>query len=167
VVTEWFETFKKDDYARSGNTVNEDFILPEGTFITPSSLARALLWLSCPSVRLRDANATQPSSSAGPIMLGEEPAPHSLEPQFRRLGLSTYLVRGVPTLKAPHTVCKAGDTLNANQVQILKLFMKQMATVRLRFPPPYRTSLSMFAVLMMLVMLGRCSSRLCRNLGCS
>ena len=65
-------------------------------------------------------------------MLGEVTAPHSLEPQFRRLGLSTYLVRGVPTLKAPHTVCKAGDTLNANQVQILKLFMKPLATVRRR-----------------------------------
>lgn len=67
-------------------------------------------------------------------MLGEEAAPHSLEPQFRRLGLSTYLVRGVPTLKAAHTVCKAGDTLNANQVQILKLFMKPMATVRSASP---------------------------------
>lgn len=63
-------------------------------------------------------------------MLGEETAPHSLEPQFRRLGLSTYLVRGVPTLKAPHTVCKAGDALNANQVQLLKLFLKTFATVR-------------------------------------
>lgn len=94
MVTEWFETFKKDDFARSGNTVHEDFVLPEG-----------------------------------PIMMGEEPAPHSLEPQFRKLGLSTYLIKGVPSLKAPHTVCKKGDALNANQVQLLKLFVKPMATV--------------------------------------
>lgn len=62
-------------------------------------------------------------------MMDDAPAPHSLEPQFRKLGLSTYLVKGVPTLKAPHTVCKPGDTLNPNQVNLLKLFGKQFATV--------------------------------------
>lgn len=62
-------------------------------------------------------------------MIGEDPAPHSLEPQFRKLGLSTSLNRGVPTLGAPHVVCKKGDTLNANQVQLLKLFVKPLATV--------------------------------------
>ncbi|KAI5481835.1 mRNA turnover protein 4 like protein [Pseudohyphozyma bogoriensis] len=97
VVTEWFESFKKDDFARSGNVVDEDFILP-----------------------------------TGPIMLGEDPAPHSLDPQFRKLGLVTSMVRGVPTLNAPHTVCKKGDTLNANQVQLLKLFLKPLATFQIK-----------------------------------
>lgn len=63
-------------------------------------------------------------------MLGEEVAPHSIEPQLRKLGLATSLIRGVPTLSAPHVVCKNGDKLNANQVQLLKLLVKPMATVR-------------------------------------
>ncbi|KAM0788017.1 hypothetical protein ACM66B_006216 [Microbotryomycetes sp. NB124-2] len=98
VVLEWFEDFKKPDFARSGNKVNESFELPEGPIV---------------------------------LQEGEGPAPHSLEPQFRKLGLSTYLVKGVPTLKAPHTVCKKGDTLNANQVNLLKLFNKQFATFQI------------------------------------
>jgi mRNA turnover protein 4 len=57
-------------------------------------------------------------------------APHSMEPQLRKLGLVSSLVRGVPTLKAPHTICKAGDTLDANQAHLLKLFNRPMATVR-------------------------------------
>jgi mRNA turnover protein 4 len=71
-------------------------------------------------------------------MMGEETAPHSLEPQFRKLGLSTHLTRGVPTLNADHTVCKKGDTLNSNQVNLLKLFGKPLATVS------FRRSLSVF-----------------------
>jgi len=95
VVTEWFESFKKRDFARTGNKATETFELP-----------------------------------AGPILINDEPAPHSLEPQFRKLGLSTSLLKGVPTLNAPHTVCSEGDTLNPNQVNLLKLFGKTFATVR-------------------------------------
>jgi mRNA turnover protein 4 len=47
-----------------------------------------------------------------------EPFPHSMEPQLRKLGLTTRLDRGVPTLDVEHTVCKEGDTLNAQQVCI-------------------------------------------------
>lgn len=74
---------------------------------------------------------------AGPIKINDDPAPHSLEPQFRKLGLSTSLLKGVPTLNAPHTVCKKGDTLNPNQVNLLKLFGKTFATVRLALSVPY------------------------------
>jgi hypothetical protein len=63
-------------------------------------------------------------------MLDEgSPAPHSMEPQLRKLGLTSSLVRGVPTLSAPHTICKAGETLDPNQAHLLKLFNKPMATV--------------------------------------
>ena len=71
--------------------------------------------------------------------MGEETAPHSLEPQFRKLGLSTHLVRGVPTLANEHTVCKKGDTLNSNQVNLLKLFGKPLATVSSRFFSSFRS----------------------------
>ncbi|GAA5824250.1 hypothetical protein JCM10212_003990 [Sporobolomyces blumeae] len=96
VVLEWFESFKKQDFARTGNEATETFELPEG-----------------------------------PIKINDDPAPHSLEPQFRKLGLSTSLLRGVPTLTAPHTVCKKGDTLNPNQVNLLKLFGKTFATFQI------------------------------------
>ncbi|TNY23974.1 ribosomal protein L10-domain-containing protein [Rhodotorula diobovata] len=96
VVTEWFESFKKRDFARTGNKATETFELP-----------------------------------AGPILINDEPAPHSLEPQFRKLGLSTSLLKGVPTLNAPHTVCSEGDTLNPNQVNLLKLFGKTFATFQI------------------------------------
>ncbi|GAA5957843.1 hypothetical protein JCM21900_001285 [Sporobolomyces salmonicolor] len=96
VVLEWFESFKKQDFARTGNQVDETFELP-----------------------------------AGPIKINDDLAPHSLEPQFRKLGLSTSLLKGVPTLNAPHTVCKKGDTLNPNQVNLLKLFGKTFATFQI------------------------------------
>jgi len=96
VVTDWFESFKRSDFARTGNKATETFELP-----------------------------------AGPIMINDDTAPHSLEPQFRKLGMSTSLLKGVPTLTAPHTVCKEGDTLNPNQVNLLKLFGKTFATFRI------------------------------------
>ncbi|GAA6011382.1 hypothetical protein JCM11491_002764 [Sporobolomyces phaffii] len=96
VVLEWFESFKKQDFARTGNVVSETFSLPEG-----------------------------------PIKINEDLAPHSLEPQFRKLGLSTSLLKGVPTLLTPHTVCTEGDTLNPNQVNLLKLFGKTFATFQI------------------------------------
>lgn len=48
--------------------------------------------------------------------------------------MSTSLLKGVPTLTAPHTVCKEGETLNPNQVNLLKLFGKTYATVSRHFP---------------------------------
>lgn len=96
VVLEWFESFKKSDFARTGNVVSETFELPEG-----------------------------------PIKINEDLAPHSLEPQFRKLGLSTSLLKGVPTLLTAHTVCTKGDTLNPNQVNLLKLFGKTFATFQI------------------------------------
>lgn len=73
---------------------------------------------------------------AGPIMNRESDPPeqfqHTMEPQLRRLGLATRLERGVPTLAAPHVVCKQGDVLTAEQAQILKLIGERLATFRVR-----------------------------------
>ncbi|SGZ07180.1 BQ5605_C031g10998 [Microbotryum silenes-dioicae] len=96
VVEEWFESFKKQDFARSGNVVDESFTLP-----------------------------------AGPLKIDDQPLAHSLEPQLRKLGLSTTLNRGVPTLANEHVVCKKGDALNANQVNLLKLFGRCLATFQI------------------------------------
>ncbi|XP_065194237.1 mRNA turnover protein 4 homolog [Sycon ciliatum] len=52
---------------------------------------------------------------------------HSMEPQFRQLGLPTALKKGVITLLSEYTICKKGDTLTPEQGRILKLFGHQMA----------------------------------------
>jgi hypothetical protein len=61
VVLEWFESYKKQDFARTGNTVDETFELPEGTFPSyfhpPSSCSRLTFFLSCcvvvPDIQVR------------------------------------------------------------------------------------------------------------------
>lgn len=147
VVTEWFESFKKNDFARTGNKVDEGFELPAGAFTSISvtlifsppfpslfpfsSFLFLVLPLSLfPSPFSRLASILMQTLPTGPIHINDDPAPHSLEPQFRKLGMSTSLLKGVPTLNNPHVVCKKGDTLNPNQVNLLKLFGKTFATVR-------------------------------------
>ncbi|KAK7690362.1 hypothetical protein QCA50_007019 [Cerrena zonata] len=70
----------------------------------------------------------------GPVMQQHstppEPFPHNEEPQLRKLGLHTKMVRGVPTLENPHTVCQAGKTLTPEQAQLLKLVGVKMITFR-------------------------------------
>jgi len=52
--------------------------------------------------------------------------PHSLEPQLRKLGMPTLLKNGIIHLLGNHVVCKEGQTLNAQQVQVLKLLDEKM-----------------------------------------
>lgn len=59
-----------------------------------------------------------------------EPMAHSEEPQLRRLGLHTKMVRGVPTLEAPHRVCTKGKPLTSEQAQLLKLVGEKMVVFR-------------------------------------
>lgn len=56
-------------------------------------------------------------------------ASHTLEPQFRKLGMVTTLAKGVPTLGAPHVVCREGDVLTPPQIQLFKLFGQQLSKV--------------------------------------
>ncbi|KAI0081645.1 mRNA turnover protein 4-like protein [Panus rudis PR-1116 ss-1] len=71
---------------------------------------------------------------AGPVMQQHsdppEPFPHNEEPQLRKLGLHTTMVRGVPTLEAPHKVCEEGKTLTPEQAQLLKLIGVKMIEFR-------------------------------------
>lgn len=70
----------------------------------------------------------------GAVQIDGENAPHSLEPQLRKLGLPTRLLKGIPTLSGEHRVCKEGQKLSPDQAHLLKLFHRQMATV-CRFLP--------------------------------
>ncbi|KAN0063172.1 mRNA turnover and ribosome assembly protein [Thecaphora frezii] len=70
----------------------------------------------------------------GPVMARTTPPetlPHPIEPQLRKLGMPTELKRGVPTLLQEYRVCKKGDTLTADQAQILKHLLIQMAHFKL------------------------------------
>lgn len=55
------------------------------------------------------------------------PFPHSMDPQLRKLGLATSLVKGVPSLTSPHVLCKKGRVLTGEQAQLLKLIGEMMA----------------------------------------
>ncbi|XP_022650618.1 mRNA turnover protein 4 homolog [Varroa destructor] len=52
---------------------------------------------------------------------------HSMEPQFRRLGLPTKLVNGKIKLLKDFTVCSEGDTLSPEMADVLKHVGIQMA----------------------------------------
>jgi len=71
---------------------------------------------------------------AGPIMRHfsdpPEPFPHNEEPQLRKLGLATSMVRGVPTLSVGHELCKEGKELTGEQAQLLKLMGVKMVVFR-------------------------------------
>ncbi|KAG7088323.1 hypothetical protein E1B28_012332 [Marasmius oreades] len=71
---------------------------------------------------------------AGPVMQHHsdppEPFPHNEEPQLRKLGLSTKMNRGVPTLEIPHNLCEKGKPLTAEQAQLLKLIGEKMVVFR-------------------------------------
>lgn len=72
--------------------------------------------------------------SVGPVMRiysdPPEPFPHNEEPQLRKLGLSTTLKRGVPTLETSHKICDEGRALTSEQAQLLKLIGEKMVVFK-------------------------------------
>ncbi|KAF8172044.1 ribosomal protein L10-domain-containing protein [Mycena galopus ATCC 62051] len=71
---------------------------------------------------------------AGPVMRTHsdppEPFPHNEEPQLRKLGLSTFMNKGVPSLHNPHKLCEKGKPLTPEQTQLLKLIGEKMVVFR-------------------------------------
>jgi mRNA turnover protein 4 len=61
-----------------------------------------------------------------------EPFPHNEEPQLRKLGLTTTMKKGVPTLTNPHKLCDKGKPLTGEQAQLLKLIGEKMVVFRVR-----------------------------------
>ncbi|WWC69410.1 uncharacterized protein I206_103349 [Kwoniella pini CBS 10737] len=99
---EWFESWSKQEYARMGARSTAEISLPAGPILTPYN-----------------------EQQSG------DPFPHSMEPQLRALGLSTSLIRGVPSLNNPHILCKNGEKLSSEKCRILKLLAIQMAEFKI------------------------------------
>ncbi|KAJ3362489.1 mRNA turnover 4 [Allomyces arbusculus] len=69
----------------------------------------------------------------GPVVRGAEndPFPHNMEPQLRKLGMPTVLKKGIVSLVRDYTICTKGKALTAEQAQLLKLFYHQQADFRM------------------------------------
>ncbi|KAI6147085.1 ribosomal protein L10-domain-containing protein [Pisolithus tinctorius] len=98
-VIEWFDDFRKPDFARAGNIASRTVVLPAG-----------------PVMRMH----SEPP----------EPFPHNEDPQLRKLGLTTVMNRGVPTLETPQQICEQGKALTSEQAQLLKLIGEKMVVFR-------------------------------------
>lgn len=94
-VLDYFETFRKQDYARMNAISPIDFTVPEGIVYTTGG------------------NIAQED---------DVPMAHSLETTIRGLGMPTKLVNGRVWLDQEYVVCKADKRLDSKQAALLKLF---------------------------------------------
>ena len=58
------------------------------------------------------------------------PLAHSVEPNLRKLGLPTRLVKGRVVLDGEYVVCREGEVLGSGQTALLKMFGVAMAEFR-------------------------------------
>ncbi|KAK2732210.1 60s acidic ribosomal protein [Colletotrichum kahawae] len=101
-VLEYFEGVSPVDFARAGTVATRDFIIPPGVVY----------------------------STGGEVPAEHDvPMEHSIEPELRRLGMPTRMIKGRVCLGDAdgssgegYTVCKEGDTLDSRQTRLLKLF---------------------------------------------
>ena len=91
----YFSTFRPLDYARAGTQATRSFTIPAGIV-----------------------------HSRGGEVLEEEDVPmaHSMEPNLRKLGPPTRLVKGKIQLENEYPVCMEGDILGSGQTTLLKMF---------------------------------------------
>ncbi|KAL2826518.1 ribosomal protein L10-domain-containing protein [Aspergillus cavernicola] len=99
-VTDYFDSFRPLDFARAGTEANRSFSIPAGLVY----------------------------SRAGEIPASEdEPISHTIEPELRKLGVPTRLVKGKVMLELTEgqegfPVCKEGEELTSRQTTLLKMF---------------------------------------------
>ncbi|KAI9733179.1 MAG: mRNA turnover and ribosome assembly protein [Claussenomyces sp. TS43310] len=94
-IIEHFENYTSTDFARAGTVASRDFIVPAGIVY----------------------------SMGGEIAESDDvPMAHSLEPELRKLGMPTTLVRGKISLPTEYKVCEEGKVLDSRQTRLLKLF---------------------------------------------
>lgn len=103
-VLSYFDALSQVDFARAGATSPRDFVIPYGTLY----------------------------STAGEVPAEHDvPLGHTLEPELRRLGVPTRMVKGRVVLEegpegankdGGYVVCREGDILDSRQTRLLKLF---------------------------------------------
>ena len=121
-----------------------------GLFFTDTSPQEVIEWFNdfkqpdfARSGNIATRNVVLP---AGPIMRRHsdppEPFPHNEEPQLRKLGLSTYMNKGLPSLHSPHQVCQEGKPLTSEQAQLLKLIGEKMVEFKVGLVMRYDSAAS-------------------------
>ena len=110
-VLTYFQSLSEPGFARSGATASREFVIPPGIVY----------------------------STGGEVPLEHDiPMEHSIEPELRKLGMPTRMVRGKIVLGDEngigegYTVCKEGDVLDSRQARLLKLFSVLMSEFKIR-----------------------------------
>ncbi|PHH86830.1 hypothetical protein CDD83_9689 [Cordyceps sp. RAO-2017] len=110
-VRAYFAGLARADFARAGTPATRAFAIPPGVI----------------------------HSTAGEVPAEHDlPLEHTLEPELRRLGVPTRMVKGRVVLGdpdgrgQPYVVCKEGDVLDSRQTRLLKLFGVCMSEFRVR-----------------------------------
>lgn len=100
-VTDYFTRLAKVDFARAGVTASRSFTIPPGVVY----------------------------ATAGEVPAEHDvPLEHSIEPELRRLGVPTRMVKGKVVLGDEsgegegYVVCKEGELLDSRQTRLLKMF---------------------------------------------
>ncbi|KAF3770335.1 mRNA turnover protein 4 [Cryphonectria parasitica EP155] len=113
-VAAYFASFAPVDFARAGAVATRDFVIPPGVVYATGGAVPAE---------------------------HDVPLGHTIEPELRRLGVPTRMVRGKVVLGEEdgaasgaegYTVCKEGQTLDSRQTRLLKLFDQCLSEFRVR-----------------------------------
>lgn len=110
-VIDYFAGLAKVDFARAGVTASRSFTIPPGVLY----------------------------STGGEVPAEYDvPLEHSIEPELRRLGVPTRMVKGKVVLGDEsgqgegHLVCKEGELLDSRQTRLLKLFSVCLSEFRVK-----------------------------------
>lgn len=100
-ITSYFSALSTVDFARAGTAAPRSFTIPQGVVY----------------------------ATAGEVPPEHDvPMEHSIEPELRRLGVPTRMMKGKVVLGSEegggegHVVCKEGDVLDSRQTRLLKMF---------------------------------------------
>lgn len=118
-VEQYFETFINLDFSRSGAVAPQEVRIPPGELYTMYGVAGG----------------------------EEDPLPLSIEPQLRKLGVPTRILKGKVVLEETpdstmddeegYQVCKEGDVLDSRQTSILKIFGVRMSEFKMELKAVY------------------------------
>lgn len=112
-IATYFADFHPVDFARAGVVASRDFVIPPGVVYATGGAVPAEY---------------------------DVPLGHTIEPELRRLGVPTRMVKGKVVLGGDeegegsegYVVCKEGDVLDSRQTRLLKLFDACLSEFKVR-----------------------------------